>query len=62
MAALNRRETEDLQNTVKLIELIQREGYDPKCETEKDKQISQMLVHSRALVRTVIQMKGYYPK
>lgn len=61
MAALNIAETDQLRHAVKVLETVQREGFDPNSRNERDVFLKRELKKARDSVKTVLTMKGYYP-
>lgn len=59
MAALNQTETKALQDMCTLVQHVLHNGFDPN--DQKDGQLARGLKARLAEVKTVIQMKGYYP-
>ena len=65
MATLNMTETESLKRVQAILEGILREGFDPKKADAGDRQEQLRAMKIRESVnsvRTVVTMKGYYPK
>ena len=61
MSGLNRKETEDLLNVKRAIEVVLKKGYDPKAKDEDNKNLKKILENASKVVATVTDMKGYFP-
>jgi hypothetical protein len=61
MSALNTKETEDLRAVKSVLENILKYGYDPKAEDPRNKLYGSTIEKAVKAVKTVVQMKGYYP-
>jgi hypothetical protein len=65
VAALNKSETEALRNAVSLLEYIEKHGYDAEKGVTQTAtgavSLKKQIKAARDSVRTVVQMKGYYP-
>jgi len=67
MAALNQGETEVLRNATRALDYVLRHGYDPTKAEGDDKdptqvQLKRVLTEAKSGLKTVAEMKGYYPK
>jgi hypothetical protein len=62
MAALNQAETRALNQASALLDGVMKEGFDPNDDSPQGRLRRAKIKEARDGIRTVVTMKGYYPK